>query len=181
MLAKRIIPCLDIKDGQTVKGINFLNIQEVGDPVELGEVDVGGASVDTDQEHVLVVAVGGGIGLFVYGLRCEQREYAAVLRTFSGPVHVVKGETGVTIKPEPEMSLVAGDQVTTGKGGAAYTFDALDRLTQVVSGWPAASLRSSAASSWSSRAWIGCSNWRTSPYTTPTAVPRTVRTACSRG
>lgn len=36
MLAKRIIPCLDIKDGQTVKGINFVNIKEVGDPVELG-------------------------------------------------------------------------------------------------------------------------------------------------
>lgn len=36
MLAKRIIPCLDIKDGQTVKGINFLDITEVGDPVELG-------------------------------------------------------------------------------------------------------------------------------------------------
>jgi cyclase len=36
MLAKRIIPCLDIRDGQTVKGINFLNIKEVGDPVELG-------------------------------------------------------------------------------------------------------------------------------------------------
>ena len=36
MLAKRIIPCLDIKDGQTVKGINFVNIQTVGDPVELG-------------------------------------------------------------------------------------------------------------------------------------------------
>lgn len=36
MLAKRIIPCLDIKDGQTVKGINFLDIKEVGDPVELG-------------------------------------------------------------------------------------------------------------------------------------------------
>jgi len=36
MLAKRIIPCLDIKDGQTVKGINFLNIKNVGDPVELG-------------------------------------------------------------------------------------------------------------------------------------------------
>ena len=32
MLAKRIIPCLDIKDGQTVKGINFLNIKSVGDP-----------------------------------------------------------------------------------------------------------------------------------------------------
>ncbi len=36
MLAKRIIPCLDIKDGQTVKGVNFINIRDVGDPVELG-------------------------------------------------------------------------------------------------------------------------------------------------
>lgn len=36
MLAKRIIPCLDVKDGKTVKGINFENIKNVGDPVELG-------------------------------------------------------------------------------------------------------------------------------------------------
>ncbi|MFC2080281.1 imidazole glycerol phosphate synthase subunit HisF [Bacteroidota bacterium] len=36
MLAKRIIPCLDVRDGMTVKGINFLDIKEVGDPVELG-------------------------------------------------------------------------------------------------------------------------------------------------
>ena len=36
MLAKRIIPCLDIKDGETVKGINFLELREVGDPVALG-------------------------------------------------------------------------------------------------------------------------------------------------
>ncbi len=36
MLAKRIIPCLDIKDGQTVKGVNFVGIKSVGDPVELG-------------------------------------------------------------------------------------------------------------------------------------------------
>jgi cyclase len=38
VLAKRIIPCLDIKDGKTVKGINFLNITDVGDPVELGSL-----------------------------------------------------------------------------------------------------------------------------------------------
>ena len=37
MLAKRIIPCLDIKDGQTVKGINFVNLRQAGDPVELGK------------------------------------------------------------------------------------------------------------------------------------------------
>lgn len=36
MLAKRIIPCLDVKDGQTVKGVNFVNFREAGDPVELG-------------------------------------------------------------------------------------------------------------------------------------------------
>ena len=36
MLAKRIIPCLDIKNGRTVKGVNFLNLADVGDPVELG-------------------------------------------------------------------------------------------------------------------------------------------------
>ena len=35
MLTKRIIPCLDIKDGKTVKGINFLELKSVGDPVEM--------------------------------------------------------------------------------------------------------------------------------------------------
>ncbi len=37
MLAKRIIPCLDIKDGTTVKGINFVNLRDAGDPIELAK------------------------------------------------------------------------------------------------------------------------------------------------
>lgn len=37
MLAKRIIPCLDIKDGRTVKGINFEGLRDAGDPIELGQ------------------------------------------------------------------------------------------------------------------------------------------------
>ena len=37
MLTKRIIPCLDVQDGRTVKGINFLNIRDAGDPVELAQ------------------------------------------------------------------------------------------------------------------------------------------------
>ena len=37
MLTKRIIPCLDIRDGETVKGVNFVNIRSAGDPVELGQ------------------------------------------------------------------------------------------------------------------------------------------------
>ena len=36
-LAKRIIPCLDVKDGETVKGINFVSLRSAGDPVELGK------------------------------------------------------------------------------------------------------------------------------------------------
>ena len=38
MLSKRIIPCLDIKDGKTVKGINFLELRDAGDPVELAKL-----------------------------------------------------------------------------------------------------------------------------------------------
>ncbi len=37
MLTKRIIPCLDVKDGRTVKGVNFLELRDAGDPVELAE------------------------------------------------------------------------------------------------------------------------------------------------
>jgi cyclase len=37
MLTKRIIPCLDVKDGRVVKGVNFLNLRDAGDPVELGK------------------------------------------------------------------------------------------------------------------------------------------------
>lgn len=36
MLTKRIIPCLDVKDGRTVKGVNFVNLRDAGDAVELG-------------------------------------------------------------------------------------------------------------------------------------------------
>ncbi|MBE6214830.1 MAG: imidazole glycerol phosphate synthase subunit HisF [Bacteroidales bacterium] len=38
MVAKRIIPCLDVKDGRTVKGVNFVGLRDVGDAVELGEM-----------------------------------------------------------------------------------------------------------------------------------------------
>ncbi|HJV47314.1 MAG TPA: imidazole glycerol phosphate synthase subunit HisF [Bacillota bacterium] len=38
MLAKRIIPCLDVKDGRVVKGVSFVNLRDAGDPVELAEL-----------------------------------------------------------------------------------------------------------------------------------------------
>ena len=38
MLAKRIIPCLDVRDGRVVKGINFIHLRDAGDPVENARV-----------------------------------------------------------------------------------------------------------------------------------------------
>ena len=38
MLRKRIIPCLDIKNGKVVKGINFLDLTDIGDPVEYAKI-----------------------------------------------------------------------------------------------------------------------------------------------
>ena len=44
MLAKRIIPCLDVKDGRVVKGVSFVNLRDAGDPVEQARVyDAAGA------------------------------------------------------------------------------------------------------------------------------------------
>ena len=37
MLCKRIIPCLDVKEGRVVKGVNFLGLKDAGDPVEIAE------------------------------------------------------------------------------------------------------------------------------------------------
>jgi len=37
MLSKRIIPCLDVKDGRVVKGVKFLNLRDAGDPVEIAK------------------------------------------------------------------------------------------------------------------------------------------------
>ena len=37
MLAKRIIPCLDVTDGRVVKGVNFLELRDAGDPVEIAK------------------------------------------------------------------------------------------------------------------------------------------------
>lgn len=44
MLTKRVIPCLDVKDGRVVKGVNFVNLRDAGDPVELAQIyDAAGA------------------------------------------------------------------------------------------------------------------------------------------
>ena len=41
MLAKRVIPCMDVKDGRVVKGVNFVNLRDAGDPIELAQREAG--------------------------------------------------------------------------------------------------------------------------------------------
>ena len=60
MLAKRIIPCLDVKDGRVVKGVNFVGLRDAGDPVELAKFysDAGADEIvffESLSEVVLVV------------------------------------------------------------------------------------------------------------------------------
>ena len=84
MLAKRIIPCLDVKDGRTVKGVNFVNLIDAGDPVEIAAAyDLAGAdevvfldiTASSDARNIMIdmvkrvaetvfipFTVGGGIG-----------------------------------------------------------------------------------------------------------------------
>jgi cyclase len=84
MLKKRIIPCLDVKDGRVVKGINFVNLKDAGDPVEQAKIyDKGGAdeicfldiTASSENRKILLekvsetakscfvpLTVGGGIG-----------------------------------------------------------------------------------------------------------------------
>ena len=52
MLAKRIIPCLDVKNGETVKGTNFVNLRSAGDPVELGR-----AYSDADADELVYLDI----------------------------------------------------------------------------------------------------------------------------
>ena len=82
MLAKRIIPCLDIKDGQTVKGTNFVNLRQAGDPVELGRTySEQGADelvfLDITASHegrkTFTDLVKPGSGQYQYPLYCRRR------------------------------------------------------------------------------------------------------------
>jgi cyclase len=59
MLAKRIIPCLDVTGGRVVKGVHFVNLRDAGDPVELAER----YNRDGADELVFLVEKSGSLGL----------------------------------------------------------------------------------------------------------------------
>ena len=58
MLTKRIIPCLDIKNGRTVKGVNFVDLRDAGDPVELAEIYANEIAANLKEGSALAFAHG---------------------------------------------------------------------------------------------------------------------------
>src|SRR5262249_9469352 len=123
MLAKRIIPCLDVTGGRVVKGINFINLRDAGDPVELAErynqqgadeivfLDITASSDDRDiladvvfrtaRKVFIPLAVGGGF-----------RSVADARRILLSGAEKVSVNTAAVRRPEliTELSLEFGAQ-----------------------------------------------------------------------
>lgn len=125
MLAKRIIPCLDVKDGRVVKGTNFVNLRDAGDPVEVAEIyDAQGAdeltfldiTASSDNRSIILdvvaktaervfmpVTVGGGV-----------REIADIRNLLNSGADKVSINTAAVHNPDfvKESALRFGSQCT---------------------------------------------------------------------
>jgi cyclase len=75
MLKKRIIPCLDIKDGRTVKGVNFVDIRDAGDPVELA-----GIYVEQRADELVFLDITATIE--------KRRTFADLVRKIAGEINI---------------------------------------------------------------------------------------------
>jgi cyclase len=116
MLTKRIIPCLDIKDGKTVKGINFVKIREAGDPVSLGQ-----AYAEQGADELIFLDITATI------------EYRATLEQLVKKVarHVnIPFTVGGGIRSEKDVSILleAGADKITINSAAVKNPDIIDRL-----------------------------------------------------
>ncbi|MEA1962401.1 MAG: imidazole glycerol phosphate synthase subunit HisF [Bacillota bacterium] len=138
MLAKRIIPCLDVHDGRVVKGVNFVNLQDAGDPVELAAyydregadelvfLDITASSdkrktmVDvvreTAQKVFIPFAVGGGIRN-IENIRELLQAGADKVSINSAAIHTPELITEGALKYGSQCIVVAIDARANPKGG----------------------------------------------------------------
>lgn len=116
MLTKRIIPCLDIKNGRTVKGINFLNLRDAGDPVVLAKkyadegadelvfLDISATIEERETIYELVKKVGRQVNIpfTVGGGIASVDKVAHILRNGADKVSV---NSAVVYRPELAMEI----------------------------------------------------------------------------
>lgn len=118
MLAKRIIPCLDIRNGKTVKGINFENVVEVGDPVELG------AKYARDGADELVY-------LDITATHEDRKLFADLVRRISAHLNIpftVGG--GINRVEDADVLLAAGADKVSINSSAVRDPDLVDRISK---------------------------------------------------
>jgi cyclase len=116
MLTKRIIPCLDIRDGQTVKGINFVNIRSAGDPVELGR-----AYAEHGADELVFLDITATIE--------ERKTFAKLVRKIALNVNIpftVGG--GVKYEEDVRILLDAGADKITINTAAIHNPDIIDKM-----------------------------------------------------
>lgn len=118
MLTKRIIPCLDIKDGRAVKGINFLNLRDAGDPVELA------ATYAQQGADELVF-------LDISATQEQRKTFAGLVKEIARHVNIpftVGG--GITTVTDVAILLDAGADKVSVNSAAVKKPDLINELTQ---------------------------------------------------
>jgi cyclase len=118
MLTKRIIPCLDIQDGRTVKGVNFVNIRDAGDPVALG------ASYAAQGADELVF-------LDISATNEKRKTFATLVRDIARHINIpftVGGGIGSVADVAP--LLEAGADKVSVNSAAAYDPTVIDQLAR---------------------------------------------------
>lgn len=118
MLTKRIIPCLDIKDGRTVKGINFINLRDAGDPVEL-------ASLYAEQGADELVF------LDISATHEKRKTFAALVKDIARHINIPFTVGGGISNPEDVGPLLeAGADKVSINSSAVITPDKIDELAK---------------------------------------------------
>lgn len=115
-LAKRIIPCLDVKDGQTVKGTHFVNLRQAGDPVELGK-----AYSDAGADELVFL----DITATLEGRKTFTTMVSRVAREISIPFTVGGGINSID---DIERLLYAGADKVSVNSAAIYRPELIDEI-----------------------------------------------------
>jgi imidazoleglycerol phosphate synthase cyclase subunit len=107
MLAKRIIPCLDVKDGRVVKGVNFIGLRDAGDPVEIAaRYDAAGA----DELTFLDITASHENRDTILDVVARTAEQCFMPLTVGGGVRAVEDIRRLLLAPEIVGAILSGRQ-----------------------------------------------------------------------